>query len=408
MDCLFIHGNFPGQFRHLAPLLAKAGHRVVFLTNRTDIAKTEDVGFEIRNYSLHRLPNESTHHYLTSLEEAVLQGQAVLREINKLMEEGFTPRFVISHGGMGLGLFIKDLLPQTVHIGYFEWYFQPSTTKFLLKEFNLDEQLRSGLRNLPILQELEKCDVAIVPTEWQKEQFPKPYHQKLQVIFDGIDTNFFKKQSKEDREIKRKHNLKLRNRETDEKFTIPEKGIIVSYATRGMETLRGFPEFMRALPGLFEEEESLYAVIAGADRRAYSYNAPITSGSWKEYLLEELSGQIPPNRIIFTGLLDYNDYRSLLWRSDLHCYFTRPYVTSWSLFEASACGARLAVNINKATSNIAKEESITWVDLDDQKKLNQQLKAALKAKPVYSELLPEYSLENSMKKWERVINDSLK
>jgi len=39
-------------------------------------------------------------------------------------------------------------------------------------------------------------------------------------------------------------------------------------------------------------------------------------------------------RVHFTGLLTYPDYRQLLWRSTLHCYFTRPYVTSWSLFEA--------------------------------------------------------------------------
>ena len=116
MDCLFIHGNYPGQFKHLAPLLASAGHRVVFLSNRPDAKEHAQPGVEIRNYNLHRNPNEHTHHYLQSSEDAVLQGQAILRELNSLFEEGFFPRFVITHGGMGLGLFIKDFLQHIVHL----------------------------------------------------------------------------------------------------------------------------------------------------------------------------------------------------------------------------------------------------------------------------------------------------
>ena len=97
---------------------------------------------------------------------------AQLPEIAKLIDEGFRPRVVVSHAGNGLGLFIKDLLPEALHVGYFEWYFRPSTTKNLLANFDLNDQLKTGLRNLPILQELERCDLGVVPTEWQKKQFP--------------------------------------------------------------------------------------------------------------------------------------------------------------------------------------------------------------------------------------------
>lgn len=31
MNILFVHQNFPGQFRHVAPELARLGHRVVAL-----------------------------------------------------------------------------------------------------------------------------------------------------------------------------------------------------------------------------------------------------------------------------------------------------------------------------------------------------------------------------------------
>ena len=120
--------------------------------------------------------------------------------------------------------------------------------------------------------------------------------------------------------------LTIKNRETHQTFTLRAKQKVLSYATRGMEPLRGFPEFMRALPPLLANNPSLQVVIAGADRRAYSYDAPSHNGSWREHLLSELGNFEGIERIMFTGLLTYADYRLLLWRTDLHCYFTRPYV----------------------------------------------------------------------------------
>ena len=405
MDCLFIHGNYPGQFKHIAPLLAGLGHRVVFLTNRPDAKDHAQPGIEIHNYNLHRNPSEQTHHYLQSSEDAVLQGQAILRKLNGLIEEGFSPRIAFTHGGMGLGLFIKDLLPHCIQIGYFEWYFQPITTQHLVAEFDFDMRLKTGLRNLPILQELERCDLAVVPTEWQKQQFPTAYHSKLNVIFDGIDREFF--HPNDEKLTEKLIPLQLHNRETSETFAIPKGAKIISYATRGMETLRGFPEFMRSLPELFASNNNLYAVVAGADRRAYSYDAPSHEGSWKKLLLEEIEAKVPKKQILFTGLLNYIDYRALLWRSNLHCYFTRPYVTSWSLFEAAACGTQMAVNRSPATTGIAAETSVTWVDLDDQSTLNRQLREALAQPGKRSELMPGFDLETTLKHWEQLLNHAL-
>ena len=66
---------------------------------------------------------------------------------------------------------------------------------------------------------------------------------------------------------------------------------------------------MRSLPRLFKRYDDLQVVVAGADRRAYSYDAPSHEGMEKS-LLAELKNQIPNDRLLFTGLLDYNDYRN--------------------------------------------------------------------------------------------------
>ena len=378
---------------------------MVFLTHREDAEDHSLPGVEIRKYALHRIPSEHTHHYLLSLEDAVLRGQAVLRAIHSLVEEGFQPSFVLTHAGMGLGLFIKDLLPNALHVGYFEWYFQPSTTKYLVEKYDLDVQLSTGLRNLTILQELERCDLAVVPTAWQKKQFPTAYQSKVEVIFDGIDLSYFHPESHNT--IDQRKAIVVHNRDSHEAFEIPAGKRLISYATRGMEPVRGFPEFMRALPDLTKRFDDLYVVIAGADRRAYSYDAPSHGGSWKEHLLNELCEKLPQDRILFTGLLNYEDYRSLLWRSDLHCYFTKPYVTSWSLFEAAACGARLAINHSPATEGIAEPESVTWVHLEDQEQLIQALEYALKYPGERSKLKTGFDLNKSLKQWEPILNRSI-
>ena len=112
-------------------------------------------------------------------------------------------------------------------------------------------------------------------------------------------------------------------------------------------------------------------------------------------------------RLLFTGLLDYNDYRELLWRTNLHCYFTKPYVTSWSLFESAACGARLAVNKSPATEGIVEAKTANWVSLDKQFILTQQLEVLLSKPGIQSKLSPGFDLQTSLKQWEQLLNRAL-
>lgn len=405
MDILFIHGNYPAQFRHLcAGFGANPNHRTVFLTARPDAAEDQLPGVQIEIFEQHRSVSSNTHHYLHATEEAVLRGQAVLRSLDRLFQQGFSPNLVIFHGGMGLGLFLREVLPQSVLIGYFEWWFTAETSKNLLENFDLNMQLSSSLRNLPTHHELERCNAGVVPTKWQQQQFPEQLQTKLKVIFDGIDTDFFHPAEKSIVDI----DLSLTNRDTKEEFRFDSSAKILSYATRGMEPLRGFPEFMRALPYAFKEVDNLQVVIAGADRCAYSYQAPSHEGSWKNALLDEIKDKIPNQQIHFTGLLNYKDYRSLLWRSNLHCYFTKPYVTSWSLFEACSCGAKLLISTGKATDNIANPATITKVNLEDQNSINNAIIHSLTRGTSPAIIEPGYDLKSNLKKWEDLINLHLK
>ena len=129
---------------------------------------------------------------------------------------------------------------------------------------------------------------------------------------------------------------------------------MLTYATRGMEPLRGFPEFMTAAAYALQSNPNLYVVVAGNDRVAYSYESQHPSGSWKKEILSKFKAfDLDLSRIFFPGLINYGELLRLFHRSNLHCYFTRPYVMSWSLYQAASAGTPLLINQYKSFDGIS-------------------------------------------------------
>src|SRR5437588_5618473 len=99
MRVLFVHQNFPGQYKHLAAHLAsQAENEIVFLTQRGNEVIP---GVKQVLYRAARNASVSTHHYVRSLEAAVLTGQAAYRAALQLKTAGFAPDIMIGHNGWG-------------------------------------------------------------------------------------------------------------------------------------------------------------------------------------------------------------------------------------------------------------------------------------------------------------------
>ena len=407
MDVLFLHGNYPGQFPQLASGMAQQpGVRVVFLTNRMDPEVYPLEGVEVRRFDCHRDTTPGIHSYLRSSEQAVLNGQAVVRALAALLKEGFRPRLVIAHGGNGLLLFLRQLLPKACLVGYFEWWFRDQQAVWLFGEDSLDGRMRMTVRNGISLQELELCDLAVTPTEWQRQQFPERQQGQLQVVFDGVDTTLFQPQPWAGE-------VALKGETAEQCLLLRPDVRVLSYATRGMEPLRGFPQFMRMLPALMHRCPDLEVVVAGRDRVAYSYPAPSHGGSWKQLLLAELEDQLDRSRLHFTGLLNYGDYVRLLQRSDLHVVLSRPYVTSWGLFQAAACGSQLMVNHDPSIDYVLADQQVLRVDLDQPQQLLDSaagwLEGADQRRGIKrdSMLKPEWELSSCLVQWQRLLQQSM-
>lgn len=411
MDILLIHGNYPGQFRHqAAALAADPAHRVVFATERRSVPAAEiPPGLTLVHCDAPAPDGPGAGGELHAQAEALELGQAMVRCLAQLHQQGFRPRLVLFHAGRGLGQFLRPLLPHATLVAYCEWYFKVADMGPLLGDTSLRQVRRVVLRNGPLLLELAEADLAVVPTDWQRQQFPAALREQLQVVFDGIDTRFFRPADSP----MAQQPLVLTPEGGEAALTIPAGVPLLTYTTRGMEPLRGFPEFMRALPTLLGAFPALQVVVAGRDRQAYSYPAPSHGGSWKEHLLAELGPFPGRERLHFTGLLPYSQLRATLQRTDLHVYFSRPYVTSWSLFEAAACGAPIAMNRGAATTGVLPGAAWASLDLDAASGVAPALAQALerslqqRGRPRASLLPDELSLPACRQRWQELLNTAL-
>jgi glycosyltransferase involved in cell wall biosynthesis len=328
MRVLFVHREFPGQFGTLAQTLAAdPAHQVVFAT----AAKPDDdLRLKIVNFSPRRQAAPTTHHYLRNFESEVLMGQATFEACARLRRDGFVPDVIYAHCGWGVTLYLKEAFPEARLIGYFEWFYRThdSDTDFLEPDrVDLDRACRIRTLNASILMALADCDLGICPTEFQKSQFPRDFAHKLVALHDGIDTDYFAPDAT------------IKHDKAAYRFGAVDLGQaprLVTYATRGMEPYRGFPQFMRAADLLLKADPAVQIAIAGSDEVFYSRKLP-DGASYKNFLLQELP-DLDLSRLHFLGPLRRDDYRRLLQLSDAHVYLTVPFVLSWSLLEAMSCG----------------------------------------------------------------------
>jgi glycosyltransferase involved in cell wall biosynthesis len=122
--------------------------------------------------------------------------------------------------------------------------------------------------------------------------------------------------------------------------TLSRSDEVITFVARSLEPYRGFHVFMRAVPDLLRRRPRAHVVIVGRDDVSYG-RRPSEGSSWREVLLRELRDHVDLSRISSLGQLPYAEYLSVLQISSVHVYLTYPFVLSWSLLEAMACGCAI-------------------------------------------------------------------
>jgi glycosyltransferase involved in cell wall biosynthesis len=336
MKILFIHQNFPGQFKHLAPALAAKGHTVAALTLR-DLKVAKWQGVAMYYYRIRRQTAEGVHPWVTDTEAKVIRGQACFMACLELKKQGFDPDVIVAHPGWGESLFVKEVWPQARLGIYCEFYYRPKG-----QDMGFDPEFsgkdpgsacRLQMKNVNNLLHFETADAGLSPTHWQASTFPERFRSKITVAHDGIDTVLL---------APRKGLTVALTPQV--RVTRPDQ--VVTFINRNLEPYRGYHIFMRALPDLLNRHPDLRVIIIGGDGVSYGAQPP-RGTTWKEIFLNEVKDRLDMSRVHFTGRIPYDQYMAVMQVSTVHVYLTYPFVLSWSLLEAMSMGCCIVAGDTK-------------------------------------------------------------
>ena len=335
MRYLFVHQNFPGQYLHFVRhLLQDKANEIVFLSepNANAIAGVRRV-----IYQKPPATKPSVHPNLRDLDAAVRRADAVAVLARNLRGLGFTPDVIIGHHGWGEMLDLADVWPDTPMLGYFEFFYQTAG-----QDVGFDPEFPMDIAQFPRIRAMNTVNLLALaleqhgqtPTKWQLTRYPDWAQARIRVLPEGARLDACCPDSK-----LREERFALG------RFVVKPGEKLVTYVSRNLEPYRGFHVMMRALPELLKTRPDVKVVMVGGDD--VSYGARLANSTWRAHFQRELAGKYDASRVLLPGQLPYADYLRLLQRSDAHVYLTYPFVASWSLREALACGcAVLAADVD--------------------------------------------------------------
>ncbi|AWB23665.1 glycosyl transferase family 1 [Methylobacterium currus] len=339
MRVLFVHQNFPGQYRHVAPALAaRPGTEVVALGINPAPALP---GVRHVRYAVAGRSTAGIHPLAANFEAATLRGEAAARAALALKAEGFSPDVICGHSGWGETLFLKDVWPRARLLTFAEFFYSASGAdtgfdpEFPARE---GDAFRTRARNAGQLVAFEASDRLVSPTAWQASRIPAAFRDRLSVIHDGIDTDLLRPDPGARIILGR------------DRLSLGAGDEVVTFVNRNLEPYRGYHSFMRALPEILRRRPKARAVIVGGSDTSYGAMPP-GGRTWREIFLDEVKAELDPARVHFVGRIPYRDYVDLLRVAAVHVYLTYPFVLSWSMLEAMALGACV---VGSATPPVAE------------------------------------------------------
>jgi glycosyltransferase involved in cell wall biosynthesis len=329
MHVLFIHQAFPAQFGRLALELTKRyGWKCSFLIEALSNCPTPSPEM-LEKVQLHRLglSDEFRNHPPTPWPQSYARSldlsQAVFEAVRA--RPWLRHDLVVSHAPDGTPtLFLPEALDCPI-VNYCEYYFARSRRDL---SYRLDLPPAEPAPFFPrcinaiTLVNLVACDSGYAPTQWQRDSFPARFRNRIEVHFDGVDTELYRR-----RPVPRVVGGR----------TIPPGTRVVTYVARGLESMRGFDLFMRVAQHIARRRSDVLFLIAGKDKTYYGWDQLCTgTDNFKEWVLAR--GEYDPSRFVFLGQIPPAQLADVFCLSDLHLYLTVPFVLSWSLVNALSSG----------------------------------------------------------------------
>ena len=371
MNLLFLHQNFPAQFRHIAAhFAADPAHRVVAIGEAANLKRAIGLHprIELCPYPAPQPAGKASHPWLQGYDAALRYGLASAAIAGQLKARGFHPDLVVAHPGWGETLFLREVFPEARLVLHAEFYYHATGADVGFDpEFPTaaDDRFRLRIKNTTQWMSMENADLLIAPTRWQKSRFPDLVQSRIEVVHDGIDTRRVAPDASASISL------------VTAGITLGADDEIITYVARNLEPYRGFHVFMRALPALLELRPKARVLIVGGDHVSYG-SKPADGRTWRATLVAEIGKQVDTRRVHFLGRLPYADYLRLLQISTVHAYLTYPFVLSWSLLEAMSAGCMVVGSRTAPVEEVIRHGENGWlVDFFDHQALAEKLAEAI-------------------------------
>jgi glycosyltransferase involved in cell wall biosynthesis len=328
---LFVHQNFPGQFRHMASACLDKGYQVLALGHH-DNAYPKGV-----NYLRYPRPvNRATgiHPWLGDVETKFLRAHAVRELAIRLKQQGFEPDAIVAHPGWGEALFLKEVWPGARLGLYAEFFYRAegSDVGFDAEFASREKESASRLmmKNTFNYLQFPLAEAYLSPTHWQANTYPTDWQSRMSVIHEGVNTDELSPADARP--------IMLPNGNM-----LSPQAKVVTFVARNLEPYRGYHVFMRALAALQSLAPDTEILIIGVDATSYG-SLPPTGSTWKDKFWDEVKASLRTDKIHFLGRLSNDKFLGVMQRSTVHVYLTYPFVLSWSLLEAMSLGKAIVAS----------------------------------------------------------------
>jgi glycosyltransferase involved in cell wall biosynthesis len=328
MHVLFLHQAFPAQFGRLAlELRRRFGWRCTCVLRHLSRCPSPSRAM-LDSLTLIGVPREQPKHspWPRSFGNHLALADTFFAALQPRAAE-LRPDLVVSHCGLAPSLSLRDLFA-CPFVSYCEYYLAVRGRDLT---YRLDlppaepAPFYPRCINAATLLGLVDAPFGYAPTHWQRQSFPERFRERIEVHFDGLDTDLYHPRAAGDLG-------RLLGR------SLPPGTRLVTYVARGLESMRGFDLFMQVAGRICHERSDVLFVVVGGDDAYYGWDSFFTGGSsFRQWALSR--GDYDLSRFVFLGQIEPEQLAPLLARSDLHIYLTVPFVLSWSLFNALSCGA---------------------------------------------------------------------
>jgi glycosyltransferase involved in cell wall biosynthesis len=386
---LFVHTNFPGQFRDLAATLAQRGAPCWAIGGETAV---EWAGVRPVRYRLGRGSGRDIFELAVRAEADLLRARGAFNAARWLSDQGHAPRVIVGHPGWGETALLRHVFPEAKQVLLSEFYYHSRNSDIDFdKEFwNGDEDslIRGKAKNAVMAMSLADADLIIAPTEFQASRLPPVFRERTRVIHEGVDTDAIRPGPAQPFPL-------------DDGRVIQPGTPVVTHINNQMEPLRGLHIFARALPRLLEAAPDVQVLVIGQEKtRGYGLTAP-DGRTWKQVIFEPLADRLDPARVHFLGRVPHERMLAALRLSTAHTYYSYPFVLSWSLAEALASGCYVIGSdtepVRDAIEDGVNGKLLPFFDVDA---LSEALIAAC-ADPAASAPLRTKARETAVEKFDR-------